>query len=128
MNSLIGIWLYASLVYQGQPVNRPDPALQMYFTFESNSTNEIFYYRKGETGFCKRKASYQIEQDEIVQTVISVDEGNADFCGQDSDIQLGQTSRTKFQIVDDALWLYLPLGDETLIYVWSRTAPLQTGP
>jgi hypothetical protein len=122
VSSIIGIWLYASLIYQGHPVARPDPALQMYFTFESDSVNEIFYYRTGETGFCKRRASYRVEQDEIIQTVISVDENNADFCGQDSDMQLGQTSKVKYQIVDNDLWLYLPLGDETLIYVWSRSA------
>ncbi len=124
MNSLIGIWMYASLIYQGQPIPRPNPALQMYFTFESNSMNEIFYYRTGENGFCKRKATYHVEQDQIIQTVISLDENNADFCGQDTDMQIGNVSKTKFEIIDGSLKLFLPLGDETLIFVWSRTDSL----
>lgn len=121
MSSLIGIWLYTSLIYQGQPIPRPNPALQIYYTFESHEINEIFYYRTGEEGFCKRKAKYQIKDNEIEQTVISVDENNAGYCGQDTDMQVGFTSRTKFEIIDDALLLHLPLGEETLIYVWKKS-------
>lgn len=120
MNSLIGIWLYTSLIYQGHPIPRPNPALQMYYTFESNNVNEIFYYRTDEKGFCKRKAKYQIDNNEILQTVISVDENNADFCAQDTDMQIGNTSKTRFETTDNTLMLYLPLGEETIIYVWKR--------
>lgn len=120
MNSLIGIWMYASLIYQGHPISRPDPSLQMYYTFESESINEIFYYRSGEKGFCKRKAKYTILKDEILQTVISVDENNADFCAQDTDMQIGNVSSAKFEIENNSLMLHLPLGDETIIYVWKK--------
>lgn len=120
MNSLIGIWIFTSIIYQGHPISRPNPALQIYYTFESNNINEIFYYRTDENGFCKRRAKYQIENNEIQQTVISVDENNADFCAQDTDMQVGNTSKTKFDVIDNSLRLYLPLGEETIIYVWDK--------
>jgi hypothetical protein len=122
MNSLIGIWLYSSLIYQGHPTPRPDDSLKMYYSFENNNTNEIFYYRSNEEGFCKRKATYEVKNDEILQTVVSVDENNANFCAQDRDMQIGQVSTVKYSIVDNQLLLELPLGEETLTYVWDRTA------
>lgn len=120
MNSLIGIWMYASLIYQGQPIPRPNEALKMYFTFENNYTNEIFYYRENERGFCRRKANYKLENGMLHQTITSVDENNADFCSQDSDMQMGASSTVKYEVIDGKFHLYLPLGEETLIYVWEK--------
>lgn len=120
MNSLIGIWLYASLIYQGQPIARPNPELKMYYTFESESINEIFYYRESEKGTCKRKAEYKIVDSEIQQTVISADPNNADICSQDTDMQVGKFSKTKFEVVGNKMYLHLPLGNESIIYVWDK--------
>lgn len=99
---------------------RPSEELQMFFTFENDSTNEIFYYRTNQNGSCKRQARYSIRDNILVQKVIAVDENNADFCGQDPDMQLGFESETPIDIVDGQLQLTLPLGEETLTYVWQR--------
>lgn len=120
MNSLLGIWVYVSLIYQGQPIPRPNPDLKIYYNFETEHINEIFYYRNNEKGFCKRKAEYQVVESEIQQTVISVDAGNADSCSQDTDMQIGNFSRTKFEVNGNKMYLYLPLGEESLIYVWEK--------
>lgn len=120
MNSLIGLWLYTSLIYQGQPMDRPNLALKMYYSFESESVNEIFYYRDNEPGSCRRKAEYQIVDSEIRQKVTTVDAANADSCGQDTDMQLGNYSATKFEIIGNKLYLHLPLGEEILTYVWEK--------
>lgn len=121
MNSLIGIWLYTSLIYNGNPIPRPDSDLQMYFTFVNESENEIFYYRKSQQGFCKRVASYRVEQSRLIQKITSVDPKNADFCAEDPDMQLGRESISEFTTNDDTLFLHLPLGDETLTFVWTKT-------
>lgn len=120
MNSLIGIWLYSSLIYQGQPLARPNPELKMYYSFENESVNEIFYFRNGEKGFCKRRASYRVVDSQIEQTVTATDPGNADFCSQDTDMQPGNFSKTRFEISGNRLYLHLPLGDESLTYVWEK--------
>lgn len=125
MNSLIGLWLYTSLIYQGQPLARPNPELKIYYSFENESVNEIFYFRENETGTCRRKAEYEIVDAEIRQKVTIVDPANAEICAQDTDMQLGNYSATKFEVIDDKLYLHLPLGEETLIYVWEKINGLQ---
>lgn len=120
MNSLIGIWMFVSMIYQGQPMNPPNPALKIYYNFQSETQNELFYYRENENGSCRRTAEYKLTQSEIQQKVTSVDEQNAFFCSQDSDMQLGNISNVKYEMVDDKLYLYLPLGEEQLVYVWKK--------
>jgi hypothetical protein len=120
MNSLIGVWLYASLIYQGVPMNKPNPDLIMSISFISDTTNEIYYYRKNEAGFCKRTASYIVADGILRQEVIAVDENNASFCSQDTDMQLGNISNTPYEIKDQKLLLTLPLGEENLIFVWEK--------
>jgi hypothetical protein len=112
--------MFASLIYQGQPIPRPNQELKMYFTFENENQNEIFYFRTGEKGFCRRKASYSIEHNRLIQKVISVDGNNADFCSQDSDMQIGNESISIFEVKDDVLYLDLPLGEDTITYVWEK--------
>jgi hypothetical protein len=120
MNSLIGIWLYVSLIYQGAPMNKPNPDLIMSISFINETTNEIFYYRRNEPGFCKRTASYIVSNGILQQEVISVDDNNASFCAQDTDMQLGNISNTPYEIKGQQLLLTLPLGEENLIFVWEK--------
>jgi hypothetical protein len=120
MNSLIGAWLYASLIYQGVPMNKPNPDLIMSISFISDTTNEIYYYRNNETGFCKRTAAYIVADGILRQEVIAVDENNASFCSQDTDMQIGNVSNTPYEVKNDQLLLTLPLGEENLIFVWQK--------
>lgn len=120
MNSLIGLWVYASLIYQGKPIPPPNPDLKIYYNFESENRNELFYYRVNENGTCRRQAEYQINNTELKQTVISTDSTNASFCTDDTDMQMGNVSVTKYEIKDNKLYLYLSLGEEYLIYVWEK--------
>lgn len=120
MGTLMGIWFYASLIYQGTPMNKPNPDLIMQISFLNSTTNEIFYYRKNEPGFCKRTANYSIQDGILHQEVTALDENNADYCSQDTDMQLGNISNTPYEIQDDKLLLTLPLGEENIIFVWEK--------
>lgn len=120
MNELIGIWMYVSLIYQGQPMPKPNPELKMTYTFYNNYINEIFYYRENETGFCKRKAEYKLQSDTIIQKVVEVDPANSFNCDQDTDMQMNNISAAKYIVEKNKLYLILPLGDETLTYVWEK--------
>jgi hypothetical protein len=120
MTELIGVWLYASLIYQGTAISKPNPDLMMNISFLNASTNEIFYYRKNEPGFCKRTATYSIADGILQQVVIAVDDNNANFCSQDTDMQIGNISNTPYEIKGEQLLLSLPLGEENLIFVWEK--------
>lgn len=120
MNHLIGIWLYTSLIYQGAPVPRPDENLQMYFIFTGENENQLFYYRKDREGECRRTASYYYDQNKIYQKITSVDPSNAAECESDPDMQLGRESISELEVNESCMYLTLPLGDETLTYVWQR--------
>lgn len=120
MEHLIGIWLYTSLIYQGVPYPRPDTNLQMYFIFNTETENQLFYYRNSETGHCKRTAHYFFEQNKIYQTVTNVDSTNAPECADDPDMQLGRESISDLEVTESCMYLTLPLGDETLTYVWQK--------
>ncbi len=120
MNSLIGIWLFTSMFYHGQIIDPPNPNLKLYYTFQNETQNEIYYYRVDEAGFCRRWANYEIKNDFIFQTIHTTDPDNNSNCSPDPDMQLGNISSAHFEIINGKLHLYLPLGDEEIQYIFDR--------
>ena len=120
LSLILGLWLWTGLVYQGHELPPPNPALKIWFTFEADGTNTLHYYREGEPGFCERRALYSFDGAYLTQQIIWVHPQNADFCGQDVDMQLGRESRTRIEVESNKLKLHLHLGDEDLIHVWTR--------
>ena len=120
MNSLIGIWLFTSVLYRGQVMDPPNPNLKIYYTFQNEMQNEIYYYRTDEKGFCRRWANYEIQNNFLIQTIQKTDPDNNASCGADPDMQLGQTSKVHFEIKNNQLHLYLPLGDEEIQYIFNQ--------
>jgi hypothetical protein len=124
MNSLIGIWVFTAIIYQGQLAPLPNPNLHLQFTFLSASQNELFYFRDNERGFCRRSATYQLKDSYLHQEVTEVDPENNSSCAADTDMQLGKVSKTLYEIKDDKMYLHLSLGDNELQYVFTkRTEP-----
>jgi hypothetical protein len=120
MNSLLGIWLFTSVFYHGQLMDPPNPNLKIYYTFQNEYQNEIYYYRTDETGFCRRWANYETTNSTMIQTIDRVDENNNSSCSSDPDMQLGKTSAVHFEIINEKLHLYLPLGDEEIQYIFDK--------
>jgi hypothetical protein len=120
MEHLIGIWIYTSLIYQGMPYPRPDANLQMQFVFNSESENQIHYFRKNEPGHCERTAKYVFKDNKLYQKVISVDPSNSPECADDPDMQIGRESESDLEVYENCMYLTLPLGEETLTYVWQK--------
>lgn len=120
MNSILGLWLFVGLIYRGAPMAPPNPDLKITFSFESSNRNELFYYRVGERGFCRRWAQYEIQDGFLKQTITEVDPENNSSCSQDTDMQMGRTSVTPIELTEKELHLRLPLGEEELIYIFQR--------
>jgi hypothetical protein len=92
----------------------------IYYQFQNQFENTLFYFRQGERGFCERNASYSVESGLISQTITAVNEMNSNVCSQDPDMQMGRRAVTRFEIRDGQLYLFLNLGDDELIYVWTK--------
>lgn len=117
---LLGSWLFVSLFYRGEMLPLPNEDLKQYYIFNSQSENELFYFRLGERGACRRKAHYEVKDAVIEQTVTEVDSENASFCSQDPDMQLGAFSLVPFEFKKNQLWLTVPLGEEDIVFVFER--------
>lgn len=120
INQLIGLWMYSGLIFQGAPIPKPSPELVIYFNFINQYENSIMYFRQGERGSCERHATYSVKGNQLKQTIIAVNEANADICSQDPDMQKDRSSITEYEIKDGQLYLHLQLGEDQLIYVWLR--------
>lgn len=118
--TLIGLWLFTGLIYQGQQMPLPNPQLKIYYEFQDTGTNSLRYFRDGEEGFCERRAAYEYSGEDLVQQVVWVNPQNALWCNQDTDMQLGNKSWSKAWIDNGHFHLTVPVGEENIIYVWSR--------
>lgn len=119
-SQLIGMWFYSGLIYNGQPIPKPNPDLIIYYEFKSAGDNNLLYFRQGQSGQCQRQAEYRVEDNQIVQTITKVDESNSADCSADTDMQVGNKSIVPFRVQNDQLFLTVSLGEDELIYVWDR--------
>lgn len=104
-------------------MDRPNQNLKLYYIFNSEVQNEIYYYRDNENGYCKRLANYNIISEKnlyIEQTVIETDAQNNSECALDTDMQIGNYSKTQFEIKNEKLYLYLPLGEDKIVYIFEQ--------
>lgn len=118
--TLLGLWLFTGLIYQGQPMPLPNPQLKIFFEFKNLGLNTLRYYREDEDGYCERKATYKFENSKLIQTVYWVNPKNASWCDDDPDMRLNQNSTSEAWLQQGKFYLSLPFGEETLIYVWDR--------
>lgn len=119
-SSLVGLWIFTSLLYQGHEIPPPNPALRLQYEFSEDGTNALRYHRDGEQGHCERRALYQFDGESLLQEVVWVDPGNASWCGQDSDMQLGRKTCSRVWFKDGRLYLDIGMGDEIISYIWNR--------
>lgn len=118
--SIIGLWLFTSLIYQGQSMPLPNPQLKIHYEFLDTGINTLRYKRDNEEGFCERRAAYEFSGRKLIQQVTWVNPQNAFWCGQDTDMQLGNQSWSDAWIANGKFYLSVPMGEENIIYVWDR--------
>lgn len=120
MNSLLGLWLFTSILYHGEVQPRPNPHLIMTLNFISDTQNVLKYSRENEDGFCERIAEYSFDGRQLRQKVIATHPANAFYCSQDLDMIVGTQSLNQLEVVSENLLLHLDLGEEKLTYIWTR--------
>lgn len=116
--AITGLWQFDSYRYQNVVSPRPNPDLELYFEFTEDGFNTLSWSRKGDIGFCERRAIYTTSQDILKQKVVWVHPDNRSDCGQDPDMQIGRESETHFEIRNGNLETEVQMGDDKLTYIW----------
>lgn len=117
-----GLWRFVGHVYRGEIIPPFNEKLVLTFQFFEDGTDILKWYRIGENGFCERTASYQYDGYYLSQQVIAANPNNAFECGQDTDMRVGTKSISPFYQKNGKMYLELPLGEETLVYIWEKSS------
>lgn len=118
---LVGHWFYFKKIYQGREMLEPPEAtLRLHYKFFADGTSRLYWWHDGEQDRCEREGRYHLENGTIVEEALNVDPGNHPFCSRDPDMQEGRVTRTRFEMVEGNLHLYLPFADDFLVYVWKK--------
>lgn len=120
IHALLGLWVFTNLIYQGNTLPPPNPDLHISYHFEDTGINTLYYSRKGEQGFCERRAIYEFSNNTLMQQVIWLHPDNAPWCAQDMDMRLGYQSWSSAWLKDGKFHLAVMMGEENLIYVWEH--------
>ena len=107
------------MIYNNQRMERPNPALNLRWTFFSNGTERL-YWDRGTQDFCERFAYFQYSNNNLETLVFAVNPRNGLSCSNDPDMKLGVQAKVRLEIKAQELWLYFSLSDETLIYVLKK--------
>jgi hypothetical protein len=119
--SPVGHWLFYKKIYQGMEIPEPPGAtLRLHFEFRADGASRLYWWHEGELDRCAREGRYFVENGVIVEEATRVDPENHPVCGRDPDMREGKVSRIPFRLDGKDLYLYLPLADDTLVYVWER--------
>ena len=121
--SLVGEWKFTSVFYRGQELPAPNPDLNLRYTFNADGTSRMYWDRANRAGFCERQGRYLIHDEILTDEVTWINPQNDSSCHQDPDMQVGTRSSVPFRFDHDRLVLDLPLGDESIGYIWTRADP-----
>lgn len=116
---LFGEWKYEELIYRGQRIPRPDPNLNLTWTFYSNGTERL-YWDRSEMDFCERFARFKYNFGILSEKVFALNPDNAFDCQKDPDMQLGRQTQSQLDVSDSELHLHVQLGDEEIIYILKK--------
>ncbi len=120
-SSLTSEWKFEEMIYQGQRMERSDPALNLRWTFFANGTDRL-YWDRGTTEFCERFAHFKYSENQLQTNIFWVNPLNSVDCSADPDMKLKGQSKTRLEVNGFELLLYLAVSDEPLIYVLRKVS------
>ena len=118
---LIGTWKYDGFEYDGQTYPRPNPSLDLKFTFNEKGEAKLKWDYENEPGFCERLATYDITEAGLLhQKITWVNPDNFFYCSQDVDMELGRESLTPYSIHDQQLRLSFEINGKPFLYILNK--------
>ncbi|MCB9073894.1 MAG: hypothetical protein H6623_09750 [Bdellovibrionaceae bacterium] len=125
-DDIIGDWQAVGYYYKDDYIKPEDPKVILTFSFHDDTTNQLFWKYKDESAFCERHGQWVV-QDGILHDIVTwVNPENGPSCSSDPDMQLGQSTFTRFWREGDNLYLQIPLGEDFLVYVWQPLVTVTT--
>lgn len=118
--AILGTWHYAGFEYQNHFYANPNPKLTVQFDFNSDHTSRLYWHRADESAFCERRGTWNLQGDELIQTVTWLNPANDSSCGQDSDMQMNRTTDNRISFTANQLDLHMSLDGEDFIYILAR--------
>ncbi len=119
---IVGRWLYDGFIFEGRRYAKPNPELMLYFTFDGDGSQSLYWSRKDEQGFCERRGIYQVFNTSLWQKVTWVNPKNGFSCGGDPDMQVGRETENRILIQDNELGIFMELNGRELIYLLKKVA------
>jgi len=118
-DDILGTWEYDGFFYDGHRYPKPNPDLDLTFTFKKDSTSRLYWKRKDEAGFCERLANYQLKDDHLIQKTTWINPANAMSCSQDPDMQPDRESDTVITLdkVNMELSFHFDLDGKPFLYI-----------
>lgn len=118
--SLTGSWSYVAIRYNGQIIKKPNPDLNIVYTFLNDNKTKLYWDRKDEAGFCERQGDLQDNGYYFEDTVTWTNPENRFDCHQDPDMQVGKKSTNPYVFRDGYLEIKVLAGDHDFWYVWEK--------
>ncbi len=119
-DKLAGLWQFTHVIYRGETMPRPNPRLIMHFEFDGENSARLYWHREDENGFCESHSRYTYENCYLRKEVLWLNPESRADCKSDPDMTPGNRSISRLQFSESGqMKLYLPLGDETIVYLWN---------
>lgn len=122
---VFGAWKLTKMLYEGNEMDLPNPALRLTFSFFANHSLRIYWDRQDSTVFCEGFSNWIIDTDDagastLKQNTFAVNPMNAGDCAQDPDMKLGIKESVPIWINNGHLLITLRLGDQNLTYLFYK--------
>ena len=110
-----GKWSIYQVIFRGDPREPTHTLLELDL---QDGQSRLFWKQIDDEGFCERTGNYRYSYPFLEDEVTWANPKNLIECATDPDMRVGNRSITKADDTDGMLRLYLPLGDDQLIYVF----------
>lgn len=119
--AILGTWRYTAYIYQNETHPPRNPNLKLIYTFTRSGISSLSWFHSDREEYCERWAIFTQSLDDVLkESVFFIRPESDSGCSSDPDMQLGRVTWVHFSVDDTHLYLNEGLGNERLIYVFTR--------
>jgi hypothetical protein len=115
---IVGQWEHSHYLYRGSRLPKRDPNSRMQLNYEASGSGSSYWYLAESDQYCEKAFSYHVEGNSVHEIVLSVSDQNSIDCVNHPEMQVGAELVYKIGREQNELYLDVPLGDESLVYVF----------